>query len=138
MTINTMTQFSLTLLFYAVESLTTAIFLSLLSFFTKPNANIEQLFGYTVVFFVMRIAFLQALIEMIIIYYITHYGGWEKFWLIMLGVFASAAIWGGLIGLGSRNDFGLLKVAFVGYGIPLFLGTLFSWWVCYKWIGLKA
>ena len=108
------------LLFYDAESITTSFFLSLLSFFTKPKANIEQLIGYTIGLFGMRILLLQALVELILVFIIIHYGGWEKFWLIMLGVFASAIIWGGIIGIGSRNDFGLLKVAFAGYGIPLF------------------
>lgn len=133
-----MTQFPLTLLFFAVECVTTAFLLTTYSLFTKPMEGVVQFIGYIIVVFFMRVFLLQALIEVIIIYYATQFGGWSRFWLIVLGVFASAAIWGIFSGLASRNDFGMLKAAFAGYGIPLFLGTLFSWWFCYKWIGLKA
>ncbi len=131
-------QIWLVLLFYAAESLVTSFFLSLYSYFSKPNSSIDELFRYTLVFFGMRIIYLQAIVELIVIFIIIRYGGWEKLWLIMFGVFVSATIWGGVIGLGSRNDFGLLKAAFTGYGLPLFLGTLVSWWFCYKWLRLKT
>ena len=131
-------QLWLVLLFYTAESLVTTFLLSLYSFFSKSNSTIDQLFRYTIGFFAMRIVLLQAVVEIIILFIIIRYGGWEKLWLVMLGVFASALIWGGVIGLGSRNDFGLLKAAFTGYGVPLILGTLFSWWFCYKWLGLKS
>jgi hypothetical protein len=89
-------------------------------------------------FFGMRIVLFQALIEIIIIFIIIRYGGWEKFWLILLCVFVSAIIWGLLLGDGFGADYRLLKAAFTGYGLPLFLGTLVSWWFCYKWLGLKT
>jgi hypothetical protein len=136
-----MKQIIIALIFYLVESLTTVFLLSLSGYLSKPTgqyADIDVLFRNTLVVFIMRIILMQAILEILIIFMIVRYGGWEKFILILVGVFLSAIIWGVVMGVGSGNDFSLLKAAFAGYGLPLFLGTLFSWWFCYKWIGLKA
>lgn len=136
-----MKQIAITLIFYLVESLTTVFLLSLSGYLSKPTgqyADIDVLFRNTLVVFIMRIVLMQAILEVLIIFSIIRFGGWEKFWLILLGVVVSAIIWGLLWGDGFGADHRLLKAAFAGYGIPLFLGTLFSWWFCCKWLGLKV
>jgi hypothetical protein len=125
------------LLFYVAESITTSFFMALVEYLTKPSVNADRIFGYMIGFFGMRILLLQALVEVIMVFIVIHYGGWEKFWLIMFGVFASAIIWGVIIGIVAGNDFSYLKAVLLS-SVPLFLGTLVSWWVCYKWIGLKV
>ncbi len=136
-----MKKIIIALIFYLVESLTAVFLLSLFGYISKPtgqHADIDVLFRNTLVFFIMRIILIQAILEILIISMIVRYDGWKKFILILVRVFLPAIIWGVVMGVGSGNDFSLLKAAFAGYGIPLFLGTLFSWWVCYKWIGLKV
>lgn len=137
-----MKQFWITVVFYIVESLATSILMAAVELYTRVSLNSEKTFSFLVrdIFFAFaaRIFLLQVIVELIIIFVIIRFDGWDKIWLILPGVFISVIIWGGLQGVAVGLDFGMLKFAILKNWHFLFLGTLFSWWICYKWIGLKA
>jgi hypothetical protein len=137
----TMKQLWLSILFTVIESLVTATFISTFKYLSRPTgqfAEIDVLFRNIFGLFAMRIYLMQVIVEVLVIFFILRFGGWEKYWLVLIGVFGASVIWGGLWGLAYEYDFTYIMLAVVTHGFSLFLGALTSWWICYKWFGLKA
>lgn len=136
-----MKQVWLAIVFTAAESLITATFISLFKYLSRPTgqyAEVDVLFRNIIGLVAMRIYLLQVVVEILVVFLIIRFDGWEKYWWILLGVFGASIIWGGVWGVVTGFDFSWIKLAVITNGISLFLGTLFAWWICYKWIGLKA
>jgi hypothetical protein len=137
-----MKQFWIAVIFYITESLATSILMGAVECYMRASTGSAKAFVFLVrdVFFAFaaRIFLLQFIIELIIIFLIIRFNGWDKIWIVLPGVFISVIVWGGLQGIAVGFDFGMLKFAIQKNWQFLFLGTLFSWWFCYKWIGLKA
>lgn len=134
----------LALIFFLVESLATSFFMSAFQFYIRISKNFDKVFLFFArdIFFAFtaRIYFLQIISELLIIFIIIRFDGWDKIGLIILGVFMSVVIWSCLLCVFFSFDFGIgmLQLAILKNGLPLFLGTLFAWWFCYKWLGLRV
>jgi hypothetical protein len=138
-------RFALSFTFYITESIVTAFLLSYYNYLSKPTiefSNIEIISRFTFAIFIFRIFTLQIITELLMTYLIIYLGKWKNFGLVFLGVVVAVLLWNySLILISHGNPFEdneLLKAAFGGYGIPLFSGCLFAWWLCYKKIGLKV
>lgn len=136
-----MKQIWLAALFTVIESLITVTFISVFKYLSRPTgqyAEIDVLFRNIIGLFVMRIYLLQIFVEILVIFFIIHFGGWERLWLVLLGVFGASVIWGGLWGLALGFDFSYIKLSVITHGISLLLGTFVAWYFFYKWLGLRV
>ena len=136
-----MKQIWLAALFTVIESLVTVTFISVFKYLSRPTgqyAEIDVLFRNIIGLFVMRIYLLQIFVEILVIFFIIYFGGWERLWLVLLGVFGASVIWGGLWGLALGADFSYIKLAVITHGISLLLGTFVAWYLFYKWLGLRV
>jgi hypothetical protein len=153
-------RLALTFIFYIAESAATALLFGFYFYFSSElvrNDGIEEIVCKAAFVFFFRILSLQALVELITIFFVIYFNRWKNFWIVFLGVLTSVLIWGVLLALGaalldgfwSENGslkagsdgfvFGnnMIKAALTGYGSLLFSGTLFAWWLSYKKISLK-
>lgn len=137
--------------FYVIESIVTSFLLSYYNWYSKPTINFsylgndsgfERVASITLGVFLFRIFSSQILFELAMINFVIRIGQWRNFFIIFLAVVGSVLLWYSTLSLLFTGNLveaiQFLKAAFTGYGIPLFLGTLFSWWLCYKKMGLKV
>jgi hypothetical protein len=98
----------------------------------------EFSFGILTVMF--RVFSWQALMQVVLVYLsIKYYNGWPKLWPVLLAVLASMLLWS-LIAFGIKptsrpNPF---AIAFTFGGIPILIGSISSWLILYKWLGMKS
>jgi hypothetical protein len=102
--------------------------------------SIVDILGVMVFTSAIRFFAWQVLLQAIIVYLsIRYYNGWPKLWPVLLAVLASMLLWS-LISSGIHLTFKPepFRIAFMFGGIPILIGSILSWLILYKWLGLGS
>jgi hypothetical protein len=137
-----MNAFYLAALFCVLELLMSAIFYSgagLAIHISEGGPLGLRAFASGILTVIFRIFSLQILLQVVLVYLsIRYYNGWPRLWPVLLAVLASMLLWS-LIPSGIHLTFKPepFRIAFMFGGIPILIGSISSWLILYKWLGLK-
>ena len=103
-----------------------------------PLDNILMYFGSGLFTSFFRIIVFQAAIQFFLVFLAISFGGWQKLWPVLLAVIVSMILWSLIAwGLAPNKNPNSFSIAFGMGGPSILIGSISTWLILYKWLGLK-